>query len=167
MNTNLIESAFFDSYFVAPKSINMKNLSYVFGFNETTATANPSTISLHNLVDRLMDSFIPLAVAKNSFIVNDIDAAFDIQADEQVLAFVVGNLLSNVISSSKSVCIRVEAIRKENGIQLKVRNNGAFFYSTVAHSFAPVLEAAKQLGGSINIYNQKNEGTVITFSMAA
>ena len=146
----------------------MKNLSYVFGPSETKTVANPTTsISLHNLVDRLMDSFIPQAVAKNSLIINDVNADFDIQADEQVLAFVVGNLLSNVISSSKSVCIRVEAVRKENGIHVRVRNNGAFFYSTVAHSFAPVLEAAKQLGGSINIYNQKNEGTVITFSMAA
>ena len=89
------------------------------------------------------------------------------QADEQVLAFVVGNLLNNVINSSKNVCIRVEAIRKENGVQLRVRNNGNFFYSTVANSFAPVVEAAKQLGGHINIYNQKHEGTIITFSMAA
>ncbi len=146
----------------------MKSLSYVFGATETATTvSNANNVSLHHLVDRLMDSFIPLAVSKRSFIVNDIDAGFDVQADEQVLAYVVGNMLNNVINSSKSVCIRIEAVRKENGIQLRVRNNGSFFYSTVANSFAPVVEAARQLGGHINIYNQKHEGTIITLSMAA
>lgn len=145
----------------------MKSLSYVFGYNETTTVSHVDNISLHTLVDRLMDSFLPLAVAKHSFIINDIDAAFNVEADEQVLAFVVGSLMSNMINSSKSVCIRVQARKTEKGIQLRVSNDGAFFYSTVANSFAPVVEAARQLGGNINIYNQKHEGTVITFSMAA
>jgi signal transduction histidine kinase len=145
----------------------MKSLSYVFGYNETTTVSNANNISVHNLVDRLMDSFLPLAVAKRSFIINDIDAEFNVEADEQVLAFVIGSLMSNMINSSKSVCIRVQAKRTEKGIQLRVSNDGAFFYSTVANSFAPVVEAARQLGGNINIYNQKHEGTVITFSMAA
>ena len=145
----------------------MKSLSYVFGHNETTTVSNVNNITLHNLVDRLMDSFLPLAVAKRSFIINDIDHEFNVEADEQVLAFVIGSFMSNMISSSDSVCIRVQAKRTENGIQLRVSNNGTFFYSTVANSFAPVVEAAKQLGGHINIYNQKNEGTIITLSMAA
>lgn len=145
----------------------MKSLSYVFGYNETIAISTTSPVSLHHLVDRLMDSFIPLAVAKRSFIINDIDPEFNVEADEQVLAFVIGSLMSNMISSSKTVCIRVQAKRTEKGIQLRVSNNGTFYYSTVANSFAPVVEAARQLGGHINIYNQKHEGTVITLSMAA
>lgn len=145
----------------------MKSLSYVFGYNQTTAVSNATNVSLHNMVDRLMDSFLPLAVAKRSFIINDIDPEFNVEADEQVLAFVIGSFMSNMIDSSKSGCIRVQAKRTENGIQLRVSNNGPFFYSTVANSFAPVVEAARQIGGHINIYNQKHEGTVITLSMAA
>ena len=145
----------------------MKSLSYVFGYNQTTTVSNANNVSLHNMVDRLMDSFLPLAVAKRSFIINDIDPEFNVEADEQVLAFVIGSFMSNMITSSKSVCIRVQAKRTENGLHLRVSNNGAFFYSTVANSFAPVVEAARQIGGHINIYNQKHEGTVITLSMAA
>lgn len=145
----------------------MKSLSYTFGFSQTSFVPNSNEVSLHTLVDRLMDSFIPLAVAKRSFIINDIDPEMTIKADDQVLAFVVGSLMSNMIGSSKSVCIRVQAKRTEQGIQLRVSNNGTFFYSTVANSFAPVIEAARQLGGHINIYNQKHEGTIITLSMAA
>ena len=114
-----------------------------------------------------MQSFCPLAVAKKSFIINDIDHAFELHADEQVLAFIVGNLLNNAIASSNAVCIRIEAVKQDNGVQIRVKNNGANFYSTIAHGFSEVLAAARSMGGTINIYNQRHEGTVITLSMAA
>lgn len=155
--------------FITFKDPFMKSLS--FAFHATPAIAHTSTsttaVSLHKLVDRLMNSFIPAAVSKNSFIINDVDENFQLHADEQVLAFVVGNLLHNAISSSKSVCIRVEAVKKTDGIHIRVRNNGSYFYSTVSNGFSQVVEAARHLGGSINIYNQRYEGTVVTLSMAA
>lgn len=146
----------------------MNSLS--FTLNPTpvvTETISTSAVSLHKLVDQLMLSFIPLAVNKKSFIVNDVNEAFQLNADEQVLAFIIGNLLNNAISSSDHVCIRIEAVKQPTGVQIRVKNNGANFYSTVAHGFSQVLAAARSVGGSINIYNQKHEGTVITLSMAA
>ena len=145
----------------------MKSLS--FQLNTATAIARPSTtsVSLHKLVDKLMNSFIPLAVANKSFIVNDIEADFELEANEQILAYVVGNLLNNAITCSKSVCIRIEAVKDPKGLQIRVRNNGTFYYSTVAHGFSEVVEAARSIGGNINIYNQRHEGTVVTLSMAA
>ena len=134
---------------------------------QTNNAATVNTVSLQQLVSRLMESFIPVAVAKNSFIINDVDAGVQLKADEQVLAFVVSNLLTNAISSSTSVCIRVEAIKTETGVQIRVRHNGANYYSTVAHSFSQVMAAARSMGGNINIYNQRNEGTIITFYLAA
>src|SRR5690242_5182068 len=121
----------------------MKSLSIALHPTPATATsmATTTSVSLYTLVDQLMNSFIPLAVAQKSFIINDIDKAFRLQADEQVLAFVVGNLLNNAISSSKNVCIRVEAVKTSRGIQISVRNNGAYFYSTVAHGFSHIVDA--------------------------
>lgn len=147
----------------------MKNLSYSFGHRGATTIVNASGtkyICLHNLVDRLMESHNAAAVARKSFIVNDIDPSFEIASDEQVLAYVMSNLLNNMINSSKDVCIRVEAIRAENGIHLRVRNNAAYYYSTVAYSFAPIIEAARQLGAQINILNKRRQGTIFTLSMS-
>jgi C4-dicarboxylate-specific signal transduction histidine kinase len=133
-----------------------------------TSTATPATpVPLHKLVDQLMQSFIPLAVNQHSFIINSVDENFQLNADEQVLAFIVGNLLNNAIVSSHDACVRIEAVKKAQGVQIIVRNNGAHFYSTVAHGFSQVVAAARSMGGNINIYNQKHEGTVITLSMAA
>lgn len=143
----------------------MKSLSTLLNPAPNPQTLSPvaHTVSLHQLVSRLMDSFIPAAVANGSFIINDVHPGLQLKADEQVLAFVVGNLLTNAISSSKTVCIRVEASKTEAGVQIRVRHNGASYYSTVAHSFSQVIAAARRLGGNINIHNQKNEGTTITF----
>jgi len=145
----------------------MKSLSFTLPATPTNETSTSTSVSLHKLVDQLMNSFVPLAVNQHSFIINDVAETFQLHADEQVLAFVVGNLLNNAINSSHSVCIRVEAVKQPEGIQIRVRNNGANFYSTVAHGFSEVVAAARSMGGNINIYNQKHEGTVITLSMAA
>ncbi|WP_205513400.1 sensor histidine kinase [Longitalea arenae] len=144
----------------------MKSLSVPqFATSTFTQTANP--VPLHKLVDQLMNSFVPLAVNQNSFIINDIDESFQLHADEQVLAFIVGNLINNAIAGSHGVCIRVEAVKKPEGVQIRVKNNGANYYSTVAHSFSQIVAAARSMGGNINIYNQRHEGTVITLSVAA
>ncbi len=146
----------------------MKSLSSTLNPTPVVSTHSNSTpVSLHKLVSRLMQSFCPLAVAKKSFIINDVDDSFQLHTDEQVLAFIVGNLLNNAISSSNAVCIRIEAVKHTSGIEIRVKNNGANFYSAVAHGFSEVLAAARSMGGTINIYNQKHEGTVITLSVAA
>jgi C4-dicarboxylate-specific signal transduction histidine kinase len=146
----------------------MKSLSFTSTATESfTQNSTSTAVSLHQLVDQLMDSFIPLAANQKSFIINDVDEAFQLQANEQVLAFIVGNLLNNAITSSESICIRIEALKKPEGILIRVRNNGAHFYSTVAHGFSDVVAAARSMGGNIDIYNQRHEGTVVTLSMAA
>lgn len=146
----------------------MKSLSFTIPATPAiTQTSTSTAVSLHKLVDQLMNSFIPLAATQKSFIINDVEEAFQLNANEQVLAFIVGNLLNNAITSSQSVCIRIEALKQPEGILIRVRNNGTHFYSTVAHGFSQVVAAARSMGGDINIYNQRHEGTVITLSMAA
>jgi C4-dicarboxylate-specific signal transduction histidine kinase len=132
-----------------------------------TQSSTSTSVSLHNLVDQLMYSFIPLAAQQHSFIINTVEKDFQLHADEQVLAFIVGNLINNAIVCSHDACIRIEAVKKAEGVQIIVRNNSANFYSTIAHGFSQVVAAARSVGGNINIYNQRHEGTVITLSMAA
>ena len=123
-------------------------------------------VPLHQLIDQLMAGLLPLTVEKKSFIINDVDRSFSLQSDEQVLAFVLGNLLSGAVNGSENVCIRVETVLNEECVQIRVRNNGAYFYSASANGFSQVVKAARQLGGNISIYNQHNQGTTITLSIA-
>lgn len=146
----------------------MKNLSFT---SKPPAVApvftSTESMPLCPLVKDLMKSFIPMAVEKSSFIVNDVDPAFQLCADQQTLAFVLGNLLGNAITTTRSVCIRVEAVKKGEGTQIGVRISAANFYSTVTGDFSQVLAAAYSMGGNIHIYNQRNEGMVISLSLAS
>ena len=145
----------------------MKNPAFTFAPIHSVTSNTTAPVSIHQLINQLMNSFIPLAVAKKSFIINDVDHTFQLQADEDLLAYVLGNLLSGAINGTKNVCIRVEAVCNNDGVQIRVRNNGAYFYSTVSNGFLHVVQAARQLGGNISIYNQHNEGTTLTFFMGA
>ena len=137
-------------------------------FTHPVAAAQTVTeaVPLHRLIDQLMIGFLPLVTGKKSFIINDVDQTFHLHADENLLAYVLGNLLSGAINGTENVCIRVEAVCNKEGVQVRVRNNGTYFYSTVSNGFSHVVQAARQLGGNISIYNQHNEGTTLTFSMA-
>lgn len=123
-------------------------------------------VSLRQLIDQLMTGLLPLTVEKKSFFINDVDRTFLLHSDENVLAYVLGNLLSGAVNGSENVCIRVETVFDEGCIQIRVRNNGTYLYSTATYSFSQLVKAARQLGGSISIYNQQNQGTTITLSIA-
>lgn len=144
----------------------MRSLIQITHTAPSTQTAVTDTVPLHRLIDQLMVGLLPLVTGKKSFIINDVDQTFHLQADENLLAYVLGNLLSGAINGTENVCIRVEAVCNNNGVQIRVRNNGTYFYSTVSNGFSHVVQAARQLGGNISIYNQHNEGTTLTFSMA-
>lgn len=144
----------------------MKSLSIVPDTVPGSQNVTATPVPLHELVNQLMTGLLPLVTGKKSFIINDVDRTFLLQTDENVLAFVVGNLLSGAVNSTENVCIRVEAVLFDDCIQIRVRNNGAHFHSTVANGFSHVVQAARQLGGSISIYNQQNQGTTVIFSIA-
>lgn len=125
-----------------------------------------SSIPLHELIDQLMAGLLPLVVGKKSFIINDVDHALTLKTDEHVLAFVLGNLLSGAVNGTENVCIHVEAVNEPDNMQIRVRNNGFYFYGSGLHGFSQVVKAARQLGGDISIYNQQDQGTTLTFSIA-
>ena len=144
----------------------MKSLSIVPDSVPSGHNVTATPVPLHELVNQLLTGLLPLVVGKKSFIINDVDRAFHLQTDENVLAFVVGNLLSGAVNSTENVCIRIEAVLCDDCMQIRVRNNAHHFYSTVANGFSHVVQAARQLGGNISIYNQQNQGTTVIFSIA-
>ena len=143
----------------------MKNLTLALDA-ASASQQELSTIPLHELIDQLMAGLLPLVVGKKSFIINDVDHAFTLRTDENVLAFVLGNLLSGAVNGTENVCIRVEAVQEADSVQIRFRNDGFYFYGCGLHGFSQVVNAARQLGGDISIYNQQDQGTTLTFSIA-
>jgi signal transduction histidine kinase len=130
-----------------------------------TITAEP--IALHNLVNRVSTGLLPQATAKSSFIINEVDEKISVIADEDILAFVLGCLISNSVCSTSHSCIRVETISKGNSVQIVVKNNGKFDYIPGMHSLVTMSGAARKLGGIICLKTEPTGGFTVVLSLAA
>lgn len=118
-------------------------------------------ISLHRFVDELTEGLIPLAVSRKSIIINQIDRDLEVGSDENMLAYVLWNLLNRVVKSTQNECIHIESDCTGDSTVIRVRNAGVYFYRTVCNDFRQVQYAAEKLGGSISIdYTSQTTPTV-------
>lgn len=135
----------------------MKSLSIV------PLTATP--VPLHAFIDQLMTGLLPLAVNKNTLIVNDVDKAFTLQADEDALALILGSLMSTVVSNTENTCIRINALFNQHCIQINLNHKG-YCNSTIAQRLNRLVKIAQQMGGSISIQQNDTPGATASLSFA-
>jgi hypothetical protein len=122
-------------------------------------------ISLHHFVDELTLGLLPLAVSRKTIIINQIDRNLQLGSDENMLAYVLWNLLDRAISSTQNECIHIESVIEGDTTLIRVRNAGVYFYRTISHGFRQVQHAAEKLGGSISIDYSGNTNTTIALSI--
>ena len=119
-----------------------------------------TTIPLHRFVDELTAGLIPRAVSRKSIIINQIDRDLEVGSDENLLAFVLWNLLDKVVDSTQNECIHIESVKMGESTMIRVRNAGVYFYRSCANCFRQVQDAAEKLGGSISIDSWEMSTTV-------
>jgi len=124
-----------------------------------------SQISLHHFVDELTLGLLPLAVSRKSIIINQIDRNLQVGSDENMLAYVLWNLLDRAVNSTQNECIHIESVTEGDTTLIRVRNAGTYFYRTVCHGFRKVQYAAEKLGGTISIDYTGNTSTTIAFTI--
>lgn len=126
-----------------------------------------SRISLHRFVDELMEGLVPLAVSRRSLIINQIDRNIELGSDENMLAYVLWNLLNRAVSSTQNECIHIESITDGENTMIRVRNTGTYFYRTICQGFRQVQDAAEKLGGTISIEYNGNTSPSISLTLKA
>ena len=143
----------------------MKNTSTLAPITSASQVSTNKT-SLHELVKKLQASLLPQATAKKSFIVNDVDKAVFVPGEENALAYIVGNLLSNAVYRTAGCCIRVENECIGGQHHIRIRNNGAFAFSSYMNSLVHFVDVARKLGGNIGLETEENNGITVVFSLA-
>ena len=126
-----------------------------------------SEISLHHFVDELTLGLLPLAVSRKTIIINQIDRDLRVGSDENMLAYVLWNLLDRAVSSTQNECIHIESVSDGDTTLIRVRNAGVYFYRTICHGFRQVQYAAEKLGGSISIDYNTDTTTTIALTLKA
>lgn len=128
------------------------------------ATELVTTIPLHRFVDELTAGLLPRAVSRKSIIINQIDRDLQVGSDENLLAFVLWNLLDKVVDSTQNECIHVESVCLGDSTMIRVRNAGVYFYRSCANCFRQMQDAAEKLGGSISI-DSWDMGTTVALTL--
>ncbi|MDR3715662.1 MAG: sensor histidine kinase [Puia sp.] len=122
-------------------------------------------VSLHALVDQLIKGLLPTAVSSNSLIINDIDHGISVQTDENMLAYVLWNLINRVVQSTSDECIHIEALLDGGCTVIRVNEAGTYFYRLLNNGFRQVQQAAERLGGTISIDNNLVKGVSVAFNL--
>jgi len=126
--------------------------------------AKPVTNSLYNIVTLIAGSMEHTANDNKSFIINDVPEDIVIDTDEQLLASVLSNLMSEVIMHTRDGCIRITAKLFRNVVLLHVKNDGSLNYDSVSQKMTKMQAQAEKLGGFVGFTSYRNKLTTIAFS---
>jgi hypothetical protein len=131
------------------------------------ATDLYNPIPLHRFVDELTAGLLPRAVSRKTIIINQIDRDLQVGTDENLLAFVLWNLLDRAVNSTQNECIHVESATTGDSTIVRVRNAGVYFYRTLSNNFRQVQYAAEKLGGTISIDYDCDTCTTVALTLKA
>jgi hypothetical protein len=131
------------------------------------ATDLCTPVLLHRFVDELTAGLLPRAVSRKTIIINQIDRELQLPTDENLLAFVLWNLLDRAVTCTQNECIHVESIKNGDNTMIRVRNAGVYFYRTLSHNFRQVQHAAEKLGGTISVDYTEDTCTTVALTLHA
>jgi hypothetical protein len=120
--------------------------------------------SLHLVVNQLIKGITPIAVSKNSFILNDIHPDLKVKTDVNMLAYIIGSMLNSSINIVENDCIHISAKIYSNIIIIQLKDNYSTFNNSIAYDLELLQPIAKKLGGTVCYEDHQNKGTSIAFS---
>jgi hypothetical protein len=119
-------------------------------------------VALKDLANQLIKGLLPAAIGRNSFIINDIPADICIDADEELVAHILGSLLNNTIGSSHDGCIRVSVSNEDGYTVLSVEDNNNDYSRFISGKMAKIKPAVKKIGGDLAFeFNRRNSITIL------
>ncbi|MES1223073.1 MAG: hypothetical protein ABUT20_46700 [Bacteroidota bacterium] len=121
-------------------------------------------LSLHNLTDKLIISLLPKSTKQKNIIINDISEELTANADEQLLAAVMGCLLQTAVAHASSSCIRVSAKAFGYITLVHIRSNEVYNEEISDDYMRRLQPLAEKLGGCITVTNSNLRGTTMAFT---
>ncbi|HSZ84692.1 MAG TPA: hypothetical protein VK787_01605 [Puia sp.] len=121
--------------------------------------------SIFEIIKKLQAGLSPLSIQMKTIIINDADKNLRVFTDENILAFIIGSLMSNAVYSTYNCCIRVEASIIQSKILIRISNDGIFVYSHLMKSLHSIAQAAQKLKGHIYLQREESGAMTAMFSM--
>ena len=113
--------------------------------------AHCAKLSLNELVSGLVQSLLPLAIRRHSLVLNEIPRDLRVTADENMLAYVLWNLVNGAIQSTHNECLHIQAVTEGDRLMILIKDVSVYFHHTISRDYRQVQHAAEKLGGGIYI----------------
>jgi len=141
-----------------------------FSFNSTRMNTyvNPAAafetepaVSVKPLIDKLINSVLHTSVERRTLITNDIPPDFKAEINENKLALVVGNLISDIISIAQDDCLHICVLRSGE-IVLRLENTNLSRNRSFVVSLETILLIAERFGISLKIEEFYGKGSDVS-----
>jgi capsular polysaccharide biosynthesis protein len=136
--------------------------------NRTAHTGNYAAktggISLQSLINQMLTNSMSMAFRSKSLVINEVSRHVQLSRDKAIVAPVIRDLLSTVISNARNgdICISAERFRNIITLQIQDRNNYNGY--ALAYSIRAMEAEAAMVGGSISITGEQKKVITISFS---
>jgi hypothetical protein len=120
--------------------------------------------TLRRMAGKLTESFRAIAERNQSYFVNDIPDQLYIDTDPELIASVVGGLLSAVVNNARESCIRMSAKIYGNVILLHIKDYNSIDYSNVGLNLSRLQPLAEKAGGAVSVTSQRQNVATYAFS---
>ena len=121
-------------------------------------------VVFQQFIDHLVNGIMPLAYSRKNSIVNEVQPESFIKADQDKLAFIVSNLLTDAVNSTTNSMIHISAFTGERIVLLQIKLKSNDYRHSYSSMLSKIQEPAKKMGGNISIETSELEGTLITFT---
>ena len=127
-------------------------------------TLPPGKLSLHAIVNQVMDEYLPAAKINQNLVQNDIPGELPISANEEMLTSVLSGMFHAIVSHARNSSIRVMAKTYNDIVLLHVKDSNTCNSYAVASGLARFRALAEKMGGYLDITSQRSKETTIAFS---
>jgi hypothetical protein len=131
--------------------------------DHTITEKNPIR-SLYQLVDNNVKNYLAIAKRNSNSFINNVNDKLWVNANEAILNSVIAGVLNAVVTHVRESHIQISA--KElygKMIEVNVKDDNCYNTYAVALSLQDVVPLAEKIGGRIDITNQRQKITTVSF----
>lgn len=120
---------------------------------------------LYPLIHKLQLDLLPAAIGKGSFIANDVEKDLLVAADEDILAFLVNNLMRSAVDTTENGYISIRNIWSPKGCRICIQKNDMLSFRMAFKDIDRIKESVELLGGFVSTQEQRVGEASILFPM--
>lgn len=119
---------------------------------------------LHNLVDRLITTFLPTAGRNHNFFINAIPRELPVEHNREWVASIISGMLATAVNNARNKCIRLSAKRYGYVFVVEVHETGRVNNAPANSDLQQIQKLAEKIGGCLSVNSQDEEQAIMSFS---